>query len=363
MFGPLPYPIESGLDRISNESLEPKRWSLYLGAHVVRALLEGTHRAQYIGWIDRFQRQIANTSVSQALDVSELEGRLSSMLDLAYYASMILDSHASYTLLKQSLPLFLQLVAKYPNLWAENSAISIFHTLHGPIYEMRKFVLWDTVSAAALGTAPLLHYETDFHDPPISRLSIKILEWAYGCPGDIIVLLARINGRRVSRWIEQADRDEEQWHEIEERLREWKPVMDTDQSANVVARFAIQESWRQAVFIYLYMGMCGVDSSDPRVESSVRQIVQLASTIESGNPFEIHLCMPCLIAGVAARQEPHRALLRKKLDVSRNENVWCLRGADFVPVLDHLWHGAGAGGAAVTWEDYVTSRCVILSIE
>ncbi|KAG8694347.1 hypothetical protein FRC09_009906, partial [Ceratobasidium sp. 395] len=320
MFGPLPYAIETGLDRISNESLEPKRWSLYLGAHVVRALLEGTHQNQYIGWIDRFQRQITDTSVSEVLDVPDLEGRLSSMLDLAYYALMILDSRASYTLLKQCLPLFLKLAAEFTNLWAESSAISIFHTLHGPIYEMRKFVLWDTVSAAAFGTAPLLHYETNFYDPPTDRLSIKIVEWAYGCPGDIIVLLAKINVWRVSKWIEQAVWNEEQWREIEERLKGWKPVMDTDQSASVVARFAIQESWRQAVFVYLYMGMCGVDSADPRVESSVRQIVQLASTIEPGNPFEIHLCMPCLIAGVAARQEPHRALLRKKLDLSRNEN-------------------------------------------
>ncbi|KAG9118624.1 hypothetical protein FRC07_006778, partial [Ceratobasidium sp. 392] len=328
MFGPLPYPIETGLARISNESLEPKRWSLYLGSHVVRALLEGTHQHHYVGWIDRFRRQLTNTSVSQSVDVSDLVGRLSSMQDLA---------------------------AKYLTLWSENSAISIFRTLHAPIYEMRKFVLWDTVFAVAFGTAPLLHYNTAFHELPDERLNVKILEWAYGCPGDMIVLLAKINSRRVSRWIGQEDGNDEEWRESEKRLKEWKPVMDVDQSSNVVARFAIQESWRQAVLIYLYMGMCGVDSGDARVESSIRQIVQLAKTIESGNPFEIHLSMPCLIAGVVARLEPHRSLLRKKIEVSRNENVWCLRGADFVPVLNHLWHGAGAGGRAVNWEDYVTS--------
>ncbi|KAG8744305.1 hypothetical protein FRC10_010377 [Ceratobasidium sp. 414] len=226
IFGPFPYPIENGLARLSNEALELKRWSLYLGAHIVRNLLEGTQQYQYIGWIDRFQHQITNTSVSTVLGVPDLEGRLSSMQDLA---------------------------AKYPNLWAENSAISIFHTLHSPLHEMRKFVFWDTVSATAFGTAPLLHYDTTFHDPPTDKAYVNTLGWAYGCPGDIIVLLAKINSWRVSKWIEQADRNHEEWHEVEERLKEWKPAMDVDQSSNVVARFAIQESWRQAVLIYTYM--------------------------------------------------------------------------------------------------------------
>ncbi|KAG9087309.1 hypothetical protein FS749_003011 [Ceratobasidium sp. UAMH 11750] len=363
IFGPFPYPIGNGLARLCSESLEPKRWSLYLGAHIVRNLLEGTHQYQHIGWIDRFQRQLTNAPVSTALEVPDLEGRLSSLQDLAYYALMIIDSRASYSIFKQCLPLFLQLAAKYPNLWAENSAISIFHALHCPIHDIRKFVFWDTVSATAFGTAPLLHYNTTFHDPPNDGAYVRTLGWAYGCPGDIIVLLAKINSWRVSKWVEQADRKHDEWHDIAERLRGWKPVMDMDQSSNVVARFAIQESWRQVVLIYTYMGMCDVDSSDARVESSVRQIVQLANVIGSGNPLEIHMCMPCIIAGVAARQEPHRALIRKKIALSRNENVWSLRGADFVPVLDHLWHGAGAGGRAVTWEDYVTSRCMILPID
>jgi hypothetical protein len=41
----------------------------------------------------------------------------------------------------------------------------------------------------------------------------------------------------------------------------------------------------------------------------------------------------------------------------QNEKVWYLRGADFVSVMDNLWHEAGAGGCTVTWEDFVTGRC------
>jgi hypothetical protein len=136
------------------------------------------------------------------------------------------------------------------------------------------------------------------------------------------------------------------------------------------------------IYDKLSQGMCGVNSADPRVESCVRQIVQLASTFEPGTPVEYHFLLPSLIvrkilllsnllpnytllqtqAGVAARQEKHRALVRSKISKSRGENAWLLRGVEFVPVLDHLWHGAGIGGHPTMWEDYVISRCIALPL-
>lgn len=364
IFGPLPYQLEGALAGLAEQSPEVKRWSLYLGANLIRGLLEGNYLPNYVPWIDRFQRQVASSLVAQNLGLSELEGRLSCLEDLAYYTSMILDSRASYAIFKQCLPFFLQLAAKVPDIWAAESAISIYQVLNSETisYQMRKFVLWDTVSSTAFGIAPLLHYDTNFHDLPQNNEHIKILEQSYGCPRDIIVLFAKINSWQVSTWAKLVDERSEEWADIEERLKRWTPNIDPDLSSNVIGRFAIQESWRQATFIYLYMGMCSANSGDPRVESAVHQVVQLSKTVEPGNPLEIHLCMPCLIAGIAARREHHRASMRKRIDVSRNENVWCLRGADFVPVLDHLWQGAGAGGEFVTWGDYVTSRCIVLPI-
>lgn len=42
-------------------------------------------------------------------------------------------------------------------------------------------------------------------------------------------------------------------------------------------------------------GMCGADSVDPRVQTAVRQMAQLASTVGSGSHFEGHLLIPCFI--------------------------------------------------------------------
>lgn len=43
-------------------------------------------------------------------------------------------------------------------------------------------------------------------------------------------------------------------------------------------------------------------------------------------------------------------------------SLWLFHGADFVPVLDHLWHGAAANGRPIRWSDYMASRQVALPI-
>jgi hypothetical protein len=130
--------------------------------------------------------------------------------------------------------------------------------------------------------------------------------------------------------------------------------------------------------------MGGVNSADPRIETAVRQVVQLGRTIETGSSFELHLMVPSLVvcsvlpesaelsahnliqAGVAARWEKHRAALRSKVACGLlrkvNPQVLPIRGSDFIAVLDHLWHGAGSDGNPVTWEDYVGSRCAVLPV-
>lgn len=41
--------------------------------------------------------------------------------------------------------------------------------------------------------------------------------------------------------------------------------------------------------------MCGVRSDDVRVQACVKQVVQLARTVEEGALLEPHLFIPCLI--------------------------------------------------------------------
>ncbi|KAF8606262.1 hypothetical protein BDV93DRAFT_521093 [Ceratobasidium sp. AG-I] len=363
LFQPLPYPIEEGLAWRAHTS-EITRWTMYIGAMIMESLFNGDNREHFVGWIDRFHGQIVGFQPSRELDVVDLNARLSGLRDLLVFATMVSNTQKGYSLFKRGTPIFLQLAVKYPQLWTPTSSISISRALYfSKHYEIRPFVLFDTITALALGTAPLLHYDTTRH-PPEQNESNRVLEWVYGCPPDIIILLAKVNSWRVARWIDPAAVDGNEWREVEGLVNAWRPDIEpVDGSTNLVARMAIQECWRQTVFIYMYMAMCEVTSEDPRVQRAARQIVQMAGTIQSGDQLELHLFIPCLVAGIAARQEAHRAFIRKKILTSRNEKTWVLRGADFAPVLDHLWHGAAARGCPSTWEDYVSSRCAILPIE
>ncbi|KAG9103298.1 hypothetical protein FRC06_011490 [Ceratobasidium sp. 370] len=239
---------------------------------------------------------------------------------------MIFNSQAGYRLLKATVPVFLQLAYKRPYLWSQNSTISISHAVYALDYRLQKFVLWDTMAALAFASSPLMRYDTRLRmnpDPSVTTAyGAKVLEWVYGCPPMMIILIAKINACRVDKRIGQIGPGYEDWRELEKELKRWSPLVDyVGDSTGRVMRLAIQEGWRHAMLIYLYM------------------------------------------AGVAARYESHRAILRQKLCISKNENIWCLRGADFVPVLDYLWHGAGADGCPTTWESYAVARCTVLSIE
>ncbi|KAG8735956.1 hypothetical protein FRC10_009960, partial [Ceratobasidium sp. 414] len=67
-------------------------------------------------------------------------------------------------------------------------------------------------------------------------------------------------------------------------------------------------------------------------------------------------------AGACARSEKQRAVARRRLGEISQDTPWMIRGSDFVPVLDHLWHGAAANGQPIHWGDYASSRRAALPV-
>ncbi|EUC54912.1 fungal Zn(2)-cys(6) binuclear cluster domain protein, putative [Rhizoctonia solani AG-3 Rhs1AP] len=331
------------------------RWTMFLGAQIAQMLLDGPVRNHYVELIRRVHHQVV---LGSALSVnSDLATRLGAALDLALYAFMVSDSATGYSIFKNTTPLWYQFATEFPLIRPHGSIVSLAYAISVPRYELSKFIFWDIMCALAFGVPSILQYDTAYRSIDTRQC---ILEWVYGCPLPLVILLAKIN---ASRSID-ASPNPGDWQKVEMYLQQWSPKLtyvDMD-SCKVIARFAIQESWRQSIYIYLYMGMCGADSADPRVVDSVRQVVWLSSTIEGTSPLGIHLFIPCLIAGVAARAERHRAALRTRIHASREANSWILRGADFAPVLDHLWYGAARGGRPVKWDDYVCSRCATFAV-
>ncbi|KAG9078136.1 hypothetical protein FS749_009900, partial [Ceratobasidium sp. UAMH 11750] len=333
------------------------RWTMFIGARILQAVLDGTSKEQYAGWISRFHAYVL-ASVGLDSEFSRLRAQLSSLQDLSLYYHLVSHSSAGYSLFKKAAPVFTQFVSQHPHLWTPDSNICLDAVLHTRGFNIPRFAFFDAIYSLAFGVAPLIHYDTN-QPRPAGAEHFHLLEWIFGCPPDIVIALAKVNAWRASQRLEQtvATPMLDEWQEIEERLQTWRPTVEhIDEPLNVVARLAVFEGWRQAALIYLYMGMCGVNSADPRVESCVRQVIQLACTIQPGAPAEPYMMLPCLIAGVAARLEKHRAVIYKKLSTPQTDGILALRGSDFLPVMDNLWHGAGTDGTPVIWENYVRAR-------
>ncbi|KAG9083606.1 hypothetical protein FS749_005897 [Ceratobasidium sp. UAMH 11750] len=112
------------------------------------------------------------------------------------------------------------------------------------------------------------------------------------------------------------------------------------------------------------MAVCGVASNEARVETSVRQVFQIISTVKHElQPLaSAHFSTQYLIAGAFTPSEKYRALAREKLVDGIGTKFWLLNISAFVPVLDHLWHGAAASGRPIRWSDYVHSRQMMIPV-
>lgn len=155
-------------------------------------------------------------------------------------------------MLRTCAPFFLQVAINYPQICSQDFNISLYNTVYGGDFSLRQFVFFDTISALAFGTTPLINYDTAL-GPTHSEGDRFALEWIYGCPSYIIMLVAKINAYRAFGWAEHSNTNEE-WRDIEKMLREWSPdIGPVDESPNVVGRLAIHECWRHAALIYLYM--------------------------------------------------------------------------------------------------------------
>ncbi|CAE6498933.1 unnamed protein product, partial [Rhizoctonia solani] len=332
--------------------------AMSLGARIIQALIDNfdeTNWGTYANLIDRLYAHIC-VATNGMNGHAYVEGRLAGITELAGFKFMTSDNAAGYDLTRKATPTLLRLAYCYPEIWTEKGMISPSRVMLHNKYEVFNFIWVDNIAAMVLGTSTFLPYDTT----ATAHRSQFGMEWIWGCPEEFIIQCARINMIRSS---EEGQRNSGQWKNIESEIIEWEPVVEqSNDSRDTVARLAVQESWRHAMLIYLYMAVCGVNSADPRVDLSLNQIVKLVGTVKHTDSFDRHLFVPCLLVGACARRESQRALVEKKLSSLRATKMWVLRSADFTSVLEHLWHGTAKDGRATTWGDYVRSRRAILPV-
>ncbi|QRV82580.1 Fungal specific transcription factor domain [Ceratobasidium sp. AG-Ba] len=344
---------------------ESSRLTMFLGCQILRAFLDGTsaeHYPVYIDWLNRFERRLH--SKDQTLTPMKSSERLAAVLEVGFLKLRLFKSTSAYQVLKESASTFVE-IARTATAWRPPTPnfgpISVAHVLASSRYELGHFILIDSLCSMVYGLPQAVDYDTSILP---FRTEIHPVEWVHGCPALLQIILIQINSlfqrTLVGHIIE--------WQPIEQQIKSWQPnsssVSADEDSWKAIARIAVQESWRHSLLIYLYLSLGRTTSDDIRVQSSVQQIFKLMATIKhsEGTLINVHLLAQYLIAGVCARSEKHRAIVRERLEDVFDNGLWIIRGSEFIPVLDYFWHGAAADGRPITWHDYILARRAVLPI-
>ncbi|KAF8606270.1 hypothetical protein BDV93DRAFT_521101 [Ceratobasidium sp. AG-I] len=331
---------------------------MFLGAKIIDSIFDGTLFKKYNyynQWIERFQHDL--WSRTQNLTSNEAQIRLVDTLELNFVIVRVANRFNLHQLLQNLAPVFLQVVFSDSTLWPSDyysTSVSLAHILASNRYELHCLALLDMLCSMTCGLPQVIEYDTSVPVFSTNKHSLDVF------PAELQILLVEINTRCFQKSVAN------DWNGIEQRLLSWQPPLpaaaDGD-SWKTIVELAVYESWRQTLLIYLYMAVCKISSDDSRVQSSVRQIFQLINSAENPNlsPVDPHFFLQYLIAGTCARAEKQRALARERLMELLHGGSWFWQGSDFVSVLDHLWHGAGANGHPIRWSDYIASHQSVLS--
>ncbi|KAG8748934.1 hypothetical protein FRC11_011732 [Ceratobasidium sp. 423] len=335
--------------------------SMTLGARILQSMIDAMDKTDWTAYerpIDNLHWQACNTP-EEGSSLICTRGRLTAAIELTGYKFFISNNTSGYAFLQRMAPLVNRVVYHYPHIWTKQGKISMQKMLDQGVLEFCSFILIDTMSSTLFGTAPLLCYDTSVCDK--SNLK-QPLEWMNGCPQEFIVWFSRLNNLRATKQ-RGGNTLPSSWETIEKDIQALEPTIDkTEFSRDNIARLAVMEGWKTALLIYLYVGIYGVTSADPRVQAAVKQIIRLFQPVEHRAAFKRHLLAPAIFAGACARLESQRRSIMCIISSRRCDRMWVLQISDFVFVLQHLWHGAAKDGLPITWDDYIRSRRAVLPI-
>ncbi|CUA68592.1 hypothetical protein RSOLAG22IIIB_07966 [Rhizoctonia solani] len=338
-------------------------WILYLGAKLIQAIDGNMHSrviSKCIDWVDKLEPELG-CEYRNNMSPNGLTGWLSALLPLVFLKFTTIGCSSGYFVLQKALPVFLQLAAIDSELHIEhphgNLVISFPRTLGAPECAIQWFVVYDTIASMLLGIPPLVEYGYDNECKQVSPS--HSFEWLHGIPSALIGVISQVNSWRAGSRVTPLD----DWQKLETCALGWQSQLAAEDEAgyNLTVKLAIQEGWRHVTLIYIYMAMCGVSSHDTRVQESIEQIIRLGKAVDN-LPIGVHILPHCVVVGLVAKYEKHRSIVHKKLLSFKGTQVWLFQGSEFGRVLEHLWYGVGAGGAPVTWDDYVQSRRAVVPI-
>ncbi|KAF8685167.1 Tryptophan synthase beta subunit-like PLP-dependent enzyme [Rhizoctonia solani] len=213
---------------------------------------------------------------------------------------------------------------------------------------LRHFAYIDIMANVTLGKSTYFQYETPFSLELCETMSQRQnscgLVWLYGVPDQFILLFAWINNLSQAP---EATNNSELVAWIESNLSRINiPVDDLGDPSLRVGRVLVQECWRFAVLIYLYMALCKVTSEDNRVVRAHASFMRLVRGVQPARHPDSYLVSPMVVAGVATINERDRDTLRQRIIGVRESAQPGTAGNDVMMKLEHIWARTRSEGRA-----------------
>ncbi|KAJ1310626.1 hypothetical protein OPQ81_009155 [Rhizoctonia solani] len=207
------------------------------------------------------------------------------------------------------------------------------------ITPLQYYATLDVLLGVLTGRPMFFRYEVKFTpDAPESLFSLEDgpgLRWTYGVPDRLILTFAQMNalfedfGSHVSQEVVDS---------LEAHIGNMKPILaPSTEPLLSVARMVVQQCWFLAALIYLYMVLCGADSTDERVAKVRANFMKILVSVKPKRNPDAFLVFPLIILGVATNNPNQQDIIRRRMlgvsECSRRGTM----GNDFVRILDHIW--------------------------
>ncbi|QRW20801.1 Fungal specific transcription factor domain [Rhizoctonia solani] len=225
--------------------------------------------------------------------------------------------------------------------------------LNSPAFSCLCFISMDISTSVIYGLPMLCKYDAGFSlklcDEIYQRQQNYGFQWLHGIPDQFILLLTWVNNLYEYRGtaIEPS-----LLRRIEDDLSKIRiPPVESVDPALRIERKAVQEGWRQAAYIYLYMKLHGVNAQDSRVKQASRIFMRLANETKPGHSLDAFLVVPMMIVGVVLLKQRDRNAICDRIRGHREcQNPESALNGN-IRMMEDVWSRIAIEGRAAIWPD------------
>ncbi|CAE6460694.1 unnamed protein product [Rhizoctonia solani] len=187
------------------------------------------------------------------------------------------------------------------------------------------------------------------------------VQWVYGVPNQILLLLATMKMMKQDKFVP----NKEMVALLEQDIRNVPPFSGSSSDRFLaVMRSVVQECWRQAAFVYLYMAVCEDSSDTPRVKEAFKRFMRLLDGTRPGRLPDEFLTSPLVIVSPAAQGVRDREVIKQRaVRLHRNGRTFSTNhNLSILGTIEDYWARADAEGRPVLWSDVAVSRRKVMGI-